>query len=70
MISFEHPEIGYDFAKTMKLQLAAGRDFSKDFQADNDGFLLNETAVKDIGYKNPIGKFITLNGTESKIIGY
>lgn len=69
MISFEHPDVGFDFTKTMKLQLAAGHDFSKDFPAGNDGFLLNETAVKDIGYKNPVGKFITLNGRREKIIG-
>ncbi|MGH2563138.1 MAG: ABC transporter permease, partial [Ginsengibacter sp.] len=69
MISFEHPEIGYDFTKTMKLQMAAGHDFSKDFKADNDGFILNETAVKDIGYTNSVGKFISVNGRRAKIIG-
>jgi len=69
LISFEHPDIGYDFAKTMKLQLAAGHDFSKDFTADNDGYVLNETAVKDIGYTNSVGKFITINGRRGKIIG-
>lgn len=69
MISFQHPDVGYDFAKTMKLQVVDGRDFSKDFQADNDGYLLNETAVKDISYKNPVGRFITVNGRRGKIIG-
>ncbi|MEJ7681258.1 MAG: ABC transporter permease [Segetibacter sp.] len=69
MISFEHPDIGYDFAKTMKLQLVEGRDFSKEFPADDDGFLLNETAIKNIGYTNPTGKFITINGRRGKIIG-
>lgn len=69
MISFEHPDAGYDFAKTMKLQVAAGRYFSKDFPTDKDGYVLNETAVKDIGYTNPVGKFITVNGRRGEIIG-
>ncbi|MDQ6762597.1 MAG: ABC transporter permease, partial [Bacteroidota bacterium] len=70
MISFEHPGIGYDFAKTMKLQFVEGRDFSPGFPADNDGFLLNETAIKDIGYtNNAVGKFITINGRRGKIVG-
>ncbi len=69
MISFQHPDVSYDFAKTMKLQVVDGRDFSKDFQADNDGYLLNETAVKDISYKNPVGRFITVNGRRGKITG-
>ncbi len=69
LISVEHPNVDYDFVRTMKLQLKEGRDFSKDFSAEENGFLLNETAVKDIGYKNPIGKFITVNGRKAKITG-
>jgi putative ABC transport system permease protein len=69
LISFEYQTIGYDFVKTMKLNLVQGHDFSKDFAADSDGFILNETAVKDIDYKNPVGKFITVNGRKGAIIG-
>ncbi len=69
LISFEHPDIGYDFTKTMKLPLVDGRDFSKNFPTDKEGYLLNETAVKDINYTNPVGKFITVNGRQGKIIG-
>lgn len=69
MIAFEHPGVNYDFGKTMGLQMAAGRDFSKDYTSDKDGFLLNETAIKDIGYKNPIGKYVTINGWKGPIIG-
>ncbi len=69
MISFEHPEVGYDFANTMKLKLVEGREFSRDFPTGNDGYILNETAVKNINYKNPVGKFITVNGRKGMIIG-
>jgi putative ABC transport system permease protein len=69
MISVEHPEVNYDFIKTMGLQMAAGRDFSKDYPIDKDGFLINETAAKYMNYKEPVGKFITINGRRGQIIG-
>jgi ABC-type antimicrobial peptide transport system permease subunit len=69
LISFEHPDAGYDFAKTMKLEVANGHYFSKDFPTDKDGYVLNETAAKDMGYANAVGKFITVNGRRGKIIG-
>ncbi|MEJ0103792.1 MAG: ABC transporter permease [Bacteroidota bacterium] len=53
--------------QTIKLQLTDGRDFSKDFSTEENGFLLNETTVKDIGYTNAVGKFITVNGRKAKI---
>jgi putative ABC transport system permease protein len=69
MISVEHPEVNYDFVKTMGVQMAAGRDFSKDYPTDKDGFLINETAAKDMNYNEPIGKFVTINGRRGQIIG-
>jgi predicted permease len=69
LISFEHPVVNYDFVKTMNLKMIAGRDFSKQYPTDKDGFLLNESAVRDIRYSNPIGKDLTVNGHHGKIIG-
>ncbi|MEZ4903229.1 MAG: FtsX-like permease family protein [Spirosomataceae bacterium] len=42
----------YDFNATYEIKLAAGRDFSRSFGADTTNFILNETAVKAIGWKN------------------
>ncbi|MEO8111707.1 MAG: ABC transporter permease [Ginsengibacter sp.] len=67
-VSFADGVVGYDFVKTMKLQLAAGRDFSKDY-ADSASYILNETAVNKIGYKDPIGKVITWSNRRGTIIG-
>ncbi len=48
------------FLKTMNMKLVAGRDFSETQQSDKDqGFILNQEAVKKMGWKNPsdaIGK--------------
>jgi ABC-type antimicrobial peptide transport system permease subunit len=68
-VAFSNSAVGYDFIKTMKLKLVAGRDFSKDFASDSTGYVLNEAAIKRTGYANPIGKPFTLWGNKGKIIG-
>lgn len=66
---FTNVSVGYDFVQTMKLTLVAGRDFSRDFATDSVGYLLNEEAVKRTGYKDPIGKPLTLWQKKGKIVG-
>ncbi|HVW13654.1 MAG TPA: ABC transporter permease [Mucilaginibacter sp.] len=61
--------VGYDFMKTMKLKLAAGRDFSRSYPTDTSNYILNETAVKATSYKDPIGKPFRLFGKSGFIIG-
>src|SRR6266540_1104575 len=68
-VSFADGVVGYDFVRTMNLQLQAGRDFSKDFGTDSVGFLLNETAVRKIGFKNAVGKTITWGNHRGRVIG-
>ena len=47
------------YQKVLGLQLVAGRFFSKEFPSDSTAFILNESAVRDFGLKNPIGSHIT-----------
>lgn len=61
--------VGYDFARTMGLSLAHGRDFSKSFPSDSTGFLINETALKLIGYQDPIGRQINWGKSKGTIVG-
>ena len=68
-IQFTQSAVGYDFIKTMHLQLAQGRDFSKDFATDSVGYIINESALKRIGYKDPIGKPLTFWQKKGTIIG-
>jgi putative ABC transport system permease protein len=42
----------YDYCKTFGLKIVAGRDFSREFGADSEGILLNEAAVKNLGWDN------------------
>ncbi|MEO6631434.1 MAG: FtsX-like permease family protein, partial [Mucilaginibacter sp.] len=68
-IEFTQVSAGYDLVKTMKLELAAGREFSKDFATDSLGYIINESALKRINYANPIGRPLTMWGKKGKIIG-
>jgi len=66
---FTQAAIGYDFVKTMHLQLLEGRDFSRDIASDSAGYLINEAALKIINYKNPVGRRITQWGKTGTIVG-
>ncbi len=63
----------YDYFKTFEIPLTAGRAFSREYNTDiNGGFILNETAVKLIGWKSPneaVGKRFVYGGVEGQIIG-
>ncbi|UFH54232.1 ABC transporter permease [Spirosoma sp. KNUC1025] len=67
-IQFMHAGVGYDFIKSMKIRIK-GREFSKEYGTDSTNYLVNEAAVRRIGYKNPVGQPITQWGKPGKIIG-
>jgi putative ABC transport system permease protein len=61
-----------DFLETFEIELATGRDFSAVFGTDStEAFLLNETAVRTLGWSDPIGREIRLplNNRSGKVIG-
>ena len=66
---FTNASAGYDLVKTLQLKMVQGRDFSKDFPTDSVGYLLNEEGLKKTGYKDPIGKPLTMWQKKGKIIG-
>jgi predicted permease len=66
---FTQVAVGYDFVQTMNIKVLEGRDFSKQFPTDSSGYILNEAAVKKIGYKDPIGRPLTFWQRKGTIIG-
>ena len=48
--------VDQDYAEVLGLKLTEGRFFSRDFASDSLAVVLNETAVKQMGYTNPVGK--------------
>ncbi|NII26895.1 FtsX-like permease family protein [Pseudoflavitalea sp. X16] len=61
--------VGYDFVKTMNLELVEGHDFMKGVATDSTGFLLNEMAIQKMGLKDPVGQTITWGERKGMIIG-
>lgn len=54
--------VDHDFLKTYEIELAAGRDFSRQFPSDTEqAYILNESAVKAIGWESPLGKQFEIN---------
>jgi putative ABC transport system permease protein len=69
-VGFLPASVGFDFLKLMKLQVTEGRGFSRDIATDSsDAFMVNEEAVKEMGLKNPIGKWISAWKKKGHIIG-
>ncbi|MDN3655941.1 ABC transporter permease [Ferruginibacter paludis] len=59
-----------DFVKTMGVQLVQGRDIDVNSNvADSTAMLLNETAVKIMRLKDPLGQIIRADGQEWHIVG-
>ncbi|MBO9562024.1 MAG: ABC transporter permease [Niastella sp.] len=56
--------------KTAGLQFVQGRDFDlKKFPTDSTGMIINESSLKVMKFKDPIGKIVKDNGTEWHIVG-
>ncbi|MCJ7578991.1 MAG: ABC transporter permease [Candidatus Aminicenantes bacterium] len=46
--------VDYDYIPTFKMEMAAGRNFSREIRTDSkQAFILNETAIRRIGWKTP-----------------
>ena len=63
----------YDHLDVMKFELQDGRFFSKDFLTDSSAVLINEAAVREFGWTDPLNKeILSFNGPEPvtlKVIG-
>ena len=68
-VQFSRVLADYDFVKTVKMRIVAGRDFSPLLKSDTASILINETAAKIIGYKDPIGEKINTSSGYKTIIG-
>lgn len=59
-----------EFKDVIRLQMARGRFFSREFGTDSTALILNQTAVKLLGWEEPIGKTIIPGmGIQFHVIG-
>ncbi|HTB27109.1 MAG TPA: ABC transporter permease [Puia sp.] len=65
--------VDYDYLSTLGMKMVTGRYFSKDYGSDSSGVVINEAAVRDLGWKDnesAIGKTIISSGQhEYRVIG-
>lgn len=64
--------MGVDFGmlEMMQIKIKEGRSLSEKFSSDTiNSMLVNETALKMMGEKDPIGKEVEWNGRKLKIVG-
>lgn len=60
--------VDYEYLETLGMEVSAGRNFSRDFPSDSLGVILNEAAVKEMGYEleealgTTIGNFVDMEG--------
>ncbi len=59
------------FLKVFGIEMVEGRFFSPEFRTDNMNFIINETAMKSIGWENTDGKFLKLQyeGKSYPVVG-
>ncbi|MFD0878252.1 ABC transporter permease, partial [Massilia pinisoli] len=70
--SFSLVAVTPDFGKTVGMEIVQGRDFSRNFKTDSVAIVINESAVKVLGFNDPIGKYVRWtdgNHTMVQIIG-
>ncbi|MGB3778834.1 MAG: ABC transporter permease [Tunicatimonas sp.] len=58
-----------DFIDAFGIQMADGRAFSSERNADSTAFILNQAAVKMIGADNPVGLSFSVHGVEGTVVG-
>lgn len=62
----------YDFIPTYGVHILAGRNFSKEYSLDTNNFILNEAAIKAIGWKSPhdaVGKDFAYDSRRGHVVG-
>ncbi len=62
----------YDFIPTYGIRMVAGRNFSREYGTDTSNFVINESAVKAVGWKSPeeaVGKDFKYGTLTGHIIG-
>jgi len=62
--------VDYDFFNVYDIELAKGRKFSEDFSMDKEqAVVINETAARNLGLEDPIGRRFQTQGREWTVIG-
>jgi ABC-type antimicrobial peptide transport system permease subunit len=69
VVFFGNINVTTGYGKTVGWQFTDGRDFSSQSIADSSAIVLNETAVKYMGLKNPVGEIVHVGKKDLTVIG-
>lgn len=69
-LTMQRWRIDYDYLNTLGIQVLSGRNFSPEFGADSSAMILNEVAVKQLGYRNPIGQKVYTWESGDAVVSY
>ena len=61
--------VDYDYLNTLNMQLAEGRDFSKQFSSDTANFLVNETFAQLINENGALDTRLEMWGESGNVVG-
>lgn len=67
--SFAQITVGVGFVDAIGGKMVEGRDFSSNYSQDSAKFMVNETAAKRIGYKDPVSRPLSYAGVNGSIVG-
>jgi len=68
-IDFPNVPVSYDYGKTIGWEIKEGRDFSREHLTDSSACILNESAIRFMGLKDPVGQLIKWWNNSLIIIG-
>jgi putative ABC transport system permease protein len=57
------------YLNTMGLELLKGRFFSKQFSSDSSSVVINKKAAGELGFDNPLGKYLQIGDKRYTIVG-
>ena len=61
--------VGYNLIDMLGINVVEGRQYSREFGAEDSKLIFNQAAIKAMGITDPIGKTVNLWGQDKQIIG-
>ncbi|SFB01354.1 ABC-type transport system, involved in lipoprotein release, permease component [Algoriphagus aquimarinus] len=68
-VKFENVSVNMGLIETMGFELVGGRAFSPEFGEEESKIILNEAAVRTIGFDDPVGQIVNLWGEDKEVVG-
>lgn len=53
--------VDQNFISTYGMKIIKGRNFNKSIESDKNNYIINETEAKELGWKNPLSKRLSIN---------